>query len=64
MVNLVNTHNVTDNATLQLGGARNVATAVIGGTHYLIVGGTFDPFGSSGLSVFSVGVRRHAHQRL
>jgi Ca2+-binding RTX toxin-like protein len=47
---LVNTANVTDDATLKLDGASDVATAVVGGTTYLFVTGSVD----NGVSVFSV----------
>jgi Ca2+-binding RTX toxin-like protein len=47
---LVNTSNVTDDATLKLDGASDVATAVVGGTTYLFVTGSVD----NGVSVFSV----------
>ena len=47
---LTNVANVSDDATLQLDGATDVTTAVIGGTTYLFVTGQFD----SGVSVFSV----------
>ena len=47
---LTNVDNVTDDATLELGGAHGVTTAVVGGTTYLFVTGASD----SGVSVFSV----------
>ena len=47
---LANVDNVTDDATLELDGARGVATAVVGGTTYLFVTGLVD----DGVSVFSV----------
>ena len=47
---LVNTANVTDDATLKLDGASDVATAVVGGVTYLFVTGAVD----NGVSVFSV----------
>jgi VCBS repeat-containing protein len=48
---LSNMHNVADDATLELDGARSVATAVVGGMTYLFVAG----FADDGVSVFSVG---------
>jgi VCBS repeat-containing protein len=47
---LTNTSNVTDNGTLKLDGASDVATAVVGGVTYLFVTGAVD----NGVSVFSV----------
>ncbi|HWW27896.1 MAG TPA: M10 family metallopeptidase C-terminal domain-containing protein [Caulobacter sp.] len=47
---LTNTANVTDNGTLRLDGASDVATAVVGGTTYVFVTGAND----NGVSVFSV----------
>ncbi len=47
---LTNVDNVADDATLELDGARGVATAEIAGTTYLFVAGDDD----SGVSVFSV----------
>ncbi len=47
---LTNVDNVTDDATLQLDGARSVTTAVIGGTAYLFVASELD----DGVSVFKV----------
>jgi 6-phosphogluconolactonase (cycloisomerase 2 family) len=47
---LINVDNVTDDATLELAGARGVATAVVAGTTYLLVAGHDD----NGVSVFSV----------
>ena len=47
---LTNTANVTDNGTLRLDGASDVATAVVGGVTYVFVTGTND----NGVSVFSV----------
>ncbi|CAN5376283.1 VCBS domain-containing protein [soil metagenome] len=47
---LINTSNVTDDATLKLDGASDVATAVVGGVTYLFVTGAVD----NGVSVFSV----------
>ena len=50
---LINSHNVGDNATLQLGGASYVTTAVVGGTPYVFV--TAKGNGDNGVSVFSLG---------
>jgi 6-phosphogluconolactonase (cycloisomerase 2 family) len=47
---LTNVDNVTDDATLELRGARGVTTAVVGGTTYLFVTG----FNDSGVGVFAV----------
>ena len=47
---LASVHNVTDDATLQLNGARGVGTAVVGTTTYLFVAGHAD----DGVSVFRV----------
>jgi hypothetical protein len=47
---LTHTSSVTDNATLKLDGASDVATAVVGGVTYLFVTGASD----NGVSVFSV----------
>jgi len=47
---LANVDNVTDDATLELLGARGVTTAVVGGVTYLFVTGNID----DGVSVFSV----------
>ncbi|MGR4865241.1 M10 family metallopeptidase C-terminal domain-containing protein [Caulobacter sp. LARHSG274] len=47
---LTHTSSVTDNGTLKLDGASDVATAVVGGITYLFVTGAVD----NGLSVFSV----------
>ena len=47
---LTNVDNVSDNATLELFSAYDVATAVVAGTTYLFVTG----FNDQGLSVFSV----------
>ena len=43
--------NISDDATLEIGLALGVTTAVVGGTRYLFVAGT----GDDGVSVFSVG---------
>ena len=48
---LTNVQNVADDATLQLDGADNFASAVIGGVTYLYVNG----FNDDGISAFSVG---------
>ncbi len=47
---ITNTVNVTDDATLQLDGARDVTAALVDGTMYLFAAGGTD----SGVSVFSV----------
>ena len=47
---LTNTDNVADDATLELAGARDVATAVVSGVTYLYVAGDIN----DGISVFSV----------
>ncbi len=47
---LFNVENITDDAVLELDGARSVATALVGGTTYLFVAGFLD----NGVSVFSV----------
>jgi 6-phosphogluconolactonase (cycloisomerase 2 family) len=47
---LTNVHNVTDDPTLELLGAAQMTTAVVGGVTYLFVTGNSD----NGLSVFSV----------
>jgi len=47
---LTNVDNVTDDATLELSGATDVTTAVVGGITYLFVTGA----GDSGVSVFAV----------
>src|SRR5262245_20349020 len=47
---LTSVFNVNDNATLNLGGAYGVTTAVVAGTTYLFV----DGFNDNGVSVFSV----------
>ncbi len=47
---LTNVANVSDDATLNLQGARSVTTAVVGGTTYLFVAGNLD----HGVSVFAV----------
>ena len=47
---LTNTSNVSDDATLKLDGASDVATAVVSGVTYLFVSGSVD----NGVSVFSV----------
>ncbi|MCP4386210.1 MAG: hemolysin-type calcium-binding protein, partial [Hyphomicrobiales bacterium] len=47
---LTNVDNVTDGGGLELQGAIGTTTAVVGGTTYLFVAGTFD----NGVSVFSV----------
>jgi hypothetical protein len=49
---LTNVDNVTDDATLHLGGAAGVTTAVVSGNTYLFVSGVAD----DGVSVFSVAV--------
>ena len=48
---LVNVENVADDGVLKLNGAAEVATAEVGGTHYLFVAGLRD----DGVSVFSIG---------
>jgi len=50
-LDIINTDNVTDNATLQLNGARSVTTAEVGGVTYLFAAGVTD----GGVSVFAVG---------
>jgi len=50
-LDIINTDNVTDDATLQLLGARSVTTAVVDGVTYLYVTSALD----NGLSVFAVG---------
>ncbi|MGB9367057.1 MAG: VCBS domain-containing protein, partial [Xanthobacteraceae bacterium] len=52
-LSLINSFNVGDNATLQLGGASYVTTAAIGGTTYVFVTGKGG--GDNGVSVFSLG---------
>src|SRR5258705_69584 len=47
---LTSVFNVPDHGTLELNGAQDPATAVVGGTTYLFVAGLFD----NGASVFSV----------
>ena len=49
-LHIINTDNVSDDATLELTGARAVTTAVIGGITYLFTGAESD----DGVSVFSV----------
>jgi 6-phosphogluconolactonase (cycloisomerase 2 family) len=49
-LHIVNTDNVTDDATVELSGPEGVATAVIAGTAFLFVTGRAD----SGVAVFSV----------
>src|ERR1044072_1903924 len=52
-ISLINSQNVGDNGTLQLGGASYVTTAVVGGTTYVFVTGKGN--GDNGVSVFSLG---------
>ncbi|MEJ0074051.1 MAG: VCBS domain-containing protein [Alphaproteobacteria bacterium] len=52
-LSLINSFNVADDATLQLGGASYVTTAVIGETTYVFVTGKSG--GDNGVSVFSLG---------
>src|SRR6185312_11838352 len=47
---LTNTNNFSDNGTLNLNGASDVTTAVIGGITYVFVAGAVD----NGVSVFSL----------
>ena len=49
-LSFINSFNVGDNATLELGGASYVTTAAVGGTTYVFVAGK----GDNGLSVFSL----------
>ena len=51
-ISLINSYNVSDNGTLQLGGASYVTTAVVGGTTYVFVTGKGN--GDNGVSVFSL----------
>ena len=51
-ISLINSHNVGDNGTLQLGGASYVTTADVGGTTYVFVTGKGN--GDNGISVFSL----------
>jgi VCBS repeat-containing protein len=52
-ISLINSSNVGDNATLQLGGASYVTTAVVGDTTYVFVTGKGG--GDNAVSVFSLG---------
>jgi large repetitive protein len=52
-LSLINSFNVGDDATLQIGGASYVTTAVVGETTYVFVTGKGN--GDNGVSVFSLG---------